>query len=292
LLGLFRTIVKILKTYQNYYMKIKNSKSLAAIAVVALSSALAPQASAVVTTYASYALGEAGSIAVVGGVNEPQDSLNLHDFSTVLGVGTSTVVTGVSGAPGSTAYITSAGARGWTTGTTYTSGLALATDNFGFSVWTRAAANTSGAGGTQGTVFGLGGPSVTGPFQIALTATGWQASSFNVGNIGTAGAFVANEWINLAVIRSGGVSTFYVNGVASGATFAGAPQHASGHLSVTPGGSDFFYGDIDEARIVTFTAGETTANVLGGLGAIPEPSSALLGGLGVLGLALRRRRNA
>jgi hypothetical protein len=61
------------------------------------------------------------------------------------------------------------------------------------------------------------------------------------------------------------------------------------HLSVDPGGFVYFDGHLDEARVVTFTSGESTANILNTL-TIPEPSSAALLGLGGLALVLRRRK--
>lgn len=62
------------------------------------------------------------------------------------------------------------------------------------------------------------------------------------------------------------------------------------HISVAPGGTSYFDGDLDEARVLTFTSGESTTNILNTLQGVPEPTAALLGGIGLLGL-LRRRRD-
>ncbi|MCU0797151.1 MAG: PEP-CTERM sorting domain-containing protein [Akkermansiaceae bacterium] len=80
-----------------------------------------------------------------------------------------------------------------------------------------------------------------------------------------------------------------INGVAQG-TYSGTPVHGAAHLSVAPGGATYFDGQMDEARVVTFTGGESTANILNTLTAVPEPSAMALGVLGALAV-LRRRRD-
>jgi hypothetical protein len=113
--------------------------------------------------------------------------------------------------------------------------------------------------------------------------------AFIGGTNGVVGSFTANTWAHLALIRSGGITQFYINGVPQGATYAGAPTgNGLGHLAINPGAGSSFNGQIDELRLVTFTPGESTTNILNAL-TIPEPSAALLGGLGALAL-LRRRR--
>ena len=98
--------------------------------------------------------------------------------------------------------------------------------------------------------------------------------------------------MHLALIRSSGTTTFYINGVAQGSSYGGAPVHDTAHLTVNSGGGTYFDGGIDAARAVTFDGGESTADVLNAL-QVPEPGTAgaFLGGLGLL-LGLRRRRIA
>ena len=197
------------------------------------------------------------------------------------------MVNGGTLAAGSTDYLSTGGAgdEGW-----YASGYGgLATDNFAFGVFARAAS----LGATQGDIFIMGGGNNA--FKLSLDNNGWAASAHNVAWIGEAGgvtgSFAPDTWVHLALIRSGGTATFYINGVAQSGTHGGAPVHDTVHLSVNSGGGAYFDGGMDEARVVTFDPGEPTANVLNAL-QVPEPGTAtsLLGGLSLL-LGLRRRRD-
>jgi hypothetical protein len=242
---------------------------------------------AAVTLYAEYRLGETGSL---GAGNRPLDSSGngKNMANEISGATTSTGTAGVS-APGSTHYLDTAasGDQGWYSSNLYNSAPPLALDNFAFGIYARAAANTAA---TRGDVFTIGGSN--GSFKLSLGSNGWAASAHNVAWIGssegTPGSFTANEWAHIAMIRSGGTTTFYINGIAQAGTSTSTPVIDTPHFSVNPGGSIYFDGHLDEARVVTFTSGESTANILNTL-AVPEPSSALLGSLGMLAL-LRRRR--
>src|SRR5688500_5216692 len=218
-------------------------------------------AHATIVPYAAYHLGEAGSLEA--GTNKPQDSSGnaRHFISDINGSGATTGNASFHpAATGSTAYLdtSSTESEGWYSDGTFSN---LPTDNFAFGVFARAAAST---GDTRGDVFTVGGGN--GCFKISLESEGWAASSHNVAWIGdaggSAGSFQADTWVHLAVIRSGGVTTFYIDGVAQGSTYSGAPVHGAPHLSVRPGGSGYFDGHIDEAKVVTFSPGETTSNIL------------------------------
>lgn len=268
----------------NKTMKLNHSFLIAAFCAVCSSQAA-------IVMVGEYHLGEAGSL---GANNRPLDSATVgtpsgsQNFANEIN-GSSALV-GTSGvyAPGSTAYLdTSAtGDVGWYDGS---SGMAtLPTDNFAFGIY----ASAANLGAAQGDVFSLGGGN--GAFKISSGPNGWAASAHNVSWIsaenGVVGSFTANQWVHLALVRTSGTTTFYINGVAQG-TYAGAPVHNSLHLSVDPGGAKYFDGLIDEARIVTFDAADAGAgniNVLNAL-AIPETSSSLLGAFGSL-LLLRRQR--
>jgi hypothetical protein len=268
----------------------KNTKSiLTAASILAVSSS-----HAAITMVAEYHLGETGSIG--GTIGTASSSLidsatggtpsGAQDVNGVSGTATGTTV-GASGvyAPGSTAYVDTNGTSGWySTSPVMTT---LPTDNFAFGIYARAASIQ------QRDIFTLGGTS--GSFSIGMYNDGWAASSKNVswigGDNGVDSSFTANTWVHLALVRTSGVTAFYINGVQQGTTYAGAPVHETIHMAVNPGGGFYFDGQIDEARVVTFDAADAGAgnvNVLNAL-TVPEPSAALLGGLGMLAL-LRRRR--
>jgi hypothetical protein len=251
---------------------------------LSLSAVLGGTSSAAVTLVAEYHLGESGSLS--GSSQNPQDAAGSRHFASEINGSSATVGTTGVVAPGSTAYLdTSSGVNeGWY-GADFST---LPTDDFAFGIYARAVNNS---GSEQGDVFTLGGDN--GAFKLSLAGNGWAASAHNVAWIGQAngvsGSFTSSIWVHLALIRSGGVTTFYIDGVAQG-TYSGAPAHGSSHLSVSPGGASYFDGQLDEGRVVTFTAGESTANILGALTAVPEPSTLLLGGLGAFALLGRRKR--
>lgn len=226
---------------------------------------LATAARAVILPYAEFRLGEAGSL---GASNKPQDNTgNNRHYSEEINGGNATTGNASfhANATGSTAYLDTSGGgnEGWYSGNVFST---LPTDNFAMGVFARAA----GTGTQNGDIFTTGGG--TGAFKIGLENSGWAASCHNIAWIGNVGTFQANTWVHLALVRSGGVTTFYVDGVAQGSSFNGAPTHSSPHMSVSPGGGAYFDGNIDEARIVTFSPGESTANVIAALqgGIVPN----------------------
>ena len=238
-----------------------------------------PIANASISLYAEYHLGEAGSL---GANNLPLDSSgNGKSLITAISGNTATTGTSEVSAPGSTTYLDTSGAgnEGWYASGLYSTAPVLATDNFAFGVYASAA---SIASANQGDVFTVGGNN--GAFKLSLDVNGWAASSHNVAWIGpsggTSGSFTANTWVHLALIRSAGVATFYINGVAQAGTYSGAPVIDTPHMSVSPGGSVYFDGRLDEARVVTFAAGESTANILSSLqyGVLATPTLSLASG--------------
>ncbi len=240
---------------------------------------LATAARAAIVPYAEYHLGEAGSL---GGSNKPQDATgNGRNFSDDINGGSATVSTTdlPPNATGSTACLDTSNTSindGWYSGNMYST---LPTENFAFGIFARASSND---GAHQSDIFTLG--NVGGSQKISLEGNGWSASAHNINWIappgGVSGSFTPNVWVHLAIIRTGGVSTFYINGVANG-TYSGPVTHASPHMSVSPGGGSYFDGQLDEARVVTFTAGESTANIIAALQGGIVPTSFVNAGAGV-----------
>ena len=232
---------------------------------------------ATIVPFAEYPLGEAGSL---GANNKPQDSSgNNRHYSDEINGGSAT--TGNASfhpnATGSTAYLdtSSTNNEGWYSGNMFSS---LPADNFAFGVFARAA----GIGAQNGDVFTLSGSS--GAFKLSLEGNGWGASSHNVawigGDGGAAGSFQADTWVHLALVRAGGSTTLYIDGVAQGSSYGGIPVHGAPHMSVSPGGGSYFDGHIDQARVVTFSAGEPVANVIAALQQGVVPTSFVNVGLG------------
>lgn len=237
------------------------SSKIIALAVTA-GSAFVPAAQATITTFAEYHLGETGTL---GANNLPLDgSGNGRNLTSSINGAYTSVGSAAfhSLAANSTAYLDTSltGGEGYYGPDLFSS---LPTDNFAFGVFARAASNDT----TRGDVFTLGGSNSS--FKLSLASNGWAASSHNAAWIGSSGgvsgSFAADTWVHLALIRSGGTTTFYINGTAQGSTYAGAPVHNTPHLSVDPGGSAFFDGQIDEARVLTFDPGDTTTDILAAL---------------------------
>ncbi|MGL5017096.1 MAG: LamG domain-containing protein [Luteolibacter sp.] len=126
-------------------------------------------------------------------------------------------------------------------------------DNFAAELWVRVPAVNQTAG------LLATGKKDDGNLRFHLENGYWAASYKGIGwigaNLGVAPSQIAtaNVWTHLAVIRSEGVSTFYINGVAQAGTVAGTPFHgANGHLAVFSGGIQSLGGNLDHIRIFSF----------------------------------------
>lgn len=249
-----------------------------------LLTASAASSIAAVNVLHEYKLGEAGSL---GGGNSPLDTVGSVNFPSAIQGPSATVETDGVFAPASTAYLSTSSATntGW-----YGAGFGstVPSDNFGFGIYTRAATLT----GNTSDILVSGG--LNDSFKLSLATNGWGASADNRSWIGPAqgvsGSFTANEWVHLALVRQNGSTTFYIDRVAQGGSYAGEPVHGSGHLAVESNATAFFDGDIDEARFVTFDGTDSIEDILNGIQAIPEPSSTALLGLAGLTLLTRRKR--
>lgn len=259
------------------------------LAVVAAMTFMQGRASAVVNELALWKLGEAGTF--VGGL--PQDSVGGHHFLNN-NVGTPTVIS--PGAPtlGSTAALsynggpTGNGNYAAAVGTTV-----IPTDNFAIELWAR----SDNPNQPFTDLFSTGNNAQNGSLRIHTDPSGnWAASLHNVAWIGGASGagqpVTVNEWTNLAVIRSNGISTFYINGIAQAGAIGSVPfiSLPDFHLGVRPGGASAFAGDLDEVRIFSFNPSTDNPVAALSVNAIPEPATAGLVLLAGLALARRKQR--
>jgi hypothetical protein len=137
-----------------------------------------------------------------------------------------------------------------------------ATDNFGIECWVKPTA----LGGGQIIAYnGITGGAGSGGWGLIIGSDNTYEGLFGgVVTFGTNVA-VANVWTHLALVRVSGISTLYINGVAS-ATNSSAPGLPLGNFALatdpqSPGG-ELFKGLIDEVRVFTFTSGQFSTNDL------------------------------
>ena len=240
---------------------------------------MAVPAGATIITVAEYRLGEPGSIVN----NRPQDSSgNNRHFNAHSNLA---IVNNTSpGAPGSTDYVTYEGANDGAWGADFS---AIPTDNFAFEAWARV---PTASLSQVAPVFTMGnsGPYVNvginnGNWFATLNGAGWVG-----GNSGAGQPASGDTWTHLALVRSNGTSTFYINGVAQAGTLGNVPNHTgSAHIAVIPGGSQRYVGDLDEIRVFTFNPAQD--DPVAAFNLIPEPSTMALLGLGLLAVFGRRR---
>ena len=163
------------------------------------------------------------------------------------------------------------------------------TSNFAIGTWVRTADKS-----VTGTALALGGYAVDG-LNLGVNSSGeWAAAYDNqfangiTSPVGSTVAVQENTWTHLAVICDGGQSTFYVNGVAQGASSGYAsPNLDYMHFAASPP-ERVFSGDFDDMYVLSFDDAATTRDILTTMG-IPEPVSlGLLGMAGALLLLFRR----
>lgn len=255
--------------------------------VTGMVAALAQSSDAAITIQSYWGLGEGGIGTDGSSVNDGKAN-NFNNIS----ANTTTQTATPSGVNGSTAYTHTVGGTMegiWMFGAGSNSQTVPA-DDWGLQFMVRSTATI--ASGFRA-VFGMA-EGVSGGLVIEAANTGgtvyWDVNKQGVANYiiprNATTTVTTNAWTALALVKSGGTISFYVDGVLAGSN-SGA-INTSGlfafglQQNVGTGG---FAGDFDEASFFTFSPGAFNAAT----DLIPESSAALLGSLSLLGL-LRRRR--
>jgi hypothetical protein len=249
---------------------------------------LAGSTFAAVTPLAYYRLGEAdpGAGASTMGQNPTMDSAGNFDLTRN---GTPTYTTNVSSAAaanvGSTLAMDFAGTSPAPEGDRYNllPGAALPTpaDDWGIEAWVQA--DTNGAAIVSAMAYnGNSANSGMGLYQFQGNYIGLVGGKAFVGS----SPINVGEWVHLAMVTSGGASTFYVNGVSNGTGPQPNPATDQFNIAGRPDNMELFDGRVDEVRVFTFQPGQfSTADLLVN---VPEPAA--MGLIGFAGLAALRRR--
>ena len=268
-------------------MKTKNTMiNAGVVAFVALG--LSVPAHSAITIQSSWGLGEG---AVIGtdssSINDGETNpFNNTPGSTILnaspsGVAGSTDYTHTSGANFNGVFMFGAGSNDQT----------IPVDNWGVEFMVRSTA-TIGSGFRA--VFGMA-EGVSGGLVIEANNVGgtvyWDVNRQGIANYiipRNALTTVTADWTNLALVKNAGTIEFYVNGTLAGSNSGAVNTSGLFAFGLQQNvGTNGFQGDFDEARFFTFNPGafNASSDLL-----VPEPSTALLGGLGMLALLRRRRR--
>ncbi len=136
--------------------------------------------------------------------------------------------------------------------------LSTATDNFGIEAWVKATSTN----GNECVAFN--GVTSANGWGLYRAGGNFQALYGSVGLFGSV-PVTLNQWTHLALVRNGGVGTFYVNGAAAG-TLGITPNVATGRFAIgsapQPLGTETWEGFLDNVRVFTFAPGQFTTNDL------------------------------
>jgi hypothetical protein len=233
-----------------------------------------------ITVQAWYHLGEPGTIA--GGALPVDSSGNGHNMNDGFSEFESvhSIPNSPGGPLGTSGYISTASSEWGRNGDVVIAaadGYAVTGDNFGIEAWVLPYGEgynvfcCESAQHFTAVLYGSGGYSTGFVLGVTNNQDGTYAFVANViddlGNflkVGDTVPLITNAWTHLAVVRNNGTNTFYVNGIANGASTTDAPSTnlpTSGNqngmvLGASRDDQVAYRGLIDEARAFTFGAGQ------------------------------------
>jgi hypothetical protein len=161
-------------------------------------------------------------------------------------------------------------------------------ENFGIEMWVFPQSNgvhpLGTAGGNGGWIFSSGQSGGV-ALRINGTDTNSYIDAFDLGNhteIGAIAPVDTNNWMEIAIVNAGGITTFYTNGVPCGLSLSNATTASAGdvYAFAAPGDNAAYCGYADEMRMFTFSPGAFTTNDLllrpAGPNIVGEPQSAVV----------------
>ncbi|HWD92130.1 MAG TPA: LamG-like jellyroll fold domain-containing protein [Verrucomicrobiae bacterium] len=140
--------------------------------------------------------------------------------------------------------------------------ISTATDNFGIECWVKPTI----PGMNEIIAYnGITGGAGSGGWGLIIAANNTYQALFGGVTLFGTNLATANVWAHLALVRASGISTLYINGIAS-ATNSNVPGVPSGNFALgAPPQSptnQFFTGLMDEVRVFTFSPGQFSTNDL------------------------------
>ena len=138
--------------------------------------------------------------------------------------------------------------------------------NYGIEIWALPQDNGI-AGGSGGWLLSSGSSGGVALRINAPPGTNSYIDAFIVGTsvtIGNQAPIDTNNWMHLAIVNEGGITTFYTNGVPCGPSDTNDATASAGdaYCISAPGDNQAFYGYLDEARMFTFAPGAFSTNDL------------------------------
>lgn len=180
-----------------------------------------------------------------------------------------------------------------TNGENYAAGPVISTvlDNWVLEAWVNSDTTAAGAD-----IIAYNGNTSNSGFGLFRDGNEWKGLYGGIAVLDFNANVVIDQWTHLALVREGGLTRLFVNGVQVGGTLGGGYNLPAGNFMI--GGNplnagESFDGQIDEVRFSLLTGPFSTRNLLLNQNVIvPEPAALSLIVIAGAALSIRRRRMA